>query len=63
VVGRVLRNGVADTDSFGTEFTSGVEFKVMTEDTGIDTDVGMGEAGISNCMLSPTRPAGSGDKA
>lgn len=64
MVVRVPRNGVADTDAFGTEFTSGVEFKFMTEeDIGIDRDVGRAEAGISNCMLPPTRPGGSGDKA
>jgi hypothetical protein len=64
VVARVLRNGVADTEEFGAEFTSGVEFKVMTEeDIGVARDVGTGEAGISNCMLPPTRPGGSGDEA
>lgn len=64
MVARVLWNGVADTDAIGAEFTSGVEFKVMTEeDMGIERDVGRGEAGISNCMLPPTRPGGSGDKA
>lgn len=64
MVARVLRNGVADTDAFGTEFTIGVEFKVMTEeDIGIDRDVGREQTGISNCMLPPTRPGGSGDKA
>jgi hypothetical protein len=63
-VARGLRNGAADTDAVGTEFTIGVEFKVMTEeDIGIDRDAGRGEAGISNCMVPPTRPGGSGDKA
>jgi hypothetical protein len=32
------------------------------EDIGTDRDMGMGEAGISNCKLPPTRPGGSGDK-
>jgi hypothetical protein len=63
-VTRVLRNAFTDTDGFGAGFASAAEFGVITEEaTGVDKDVGKGEAGTSNCMLPPTRPAGGGDKA